>query len=29
MGHMPGSFGVAEPDIDPHFPMTLDLRRLL
>ncbi len=28
MGHMPGSFGVAEPDIDPHFPMTLDLRRL-
>ena len=29
MGHVPGSFGVAEPDIDPNFPMTLDLRRLI
>jgi uncharacterized protein (DUF2126 family)/transglutaminase-like putative cysteine protease len=29
MGHVPGTFSVAEPDIDPHFPMTLDLRRLI
>jgi uncharacterized protein (DUF2126 family) len=28
MGHMPGTFGVTVPEIDPHFPMTLDLRRL-
>ena len=28
MGHMPGRFRVAEPEIDPHFPMTLDMRRL-
>jgi uncharacterized protein (DUF2126 family) len=29
MGHVPGAFSVAEPEIDPHFPMTLDLRRLI
>ena len=29
MGRMPGTFAVAEPDVNPHFPMTLDLRRLI
>ncbi len=28
MGHRAGTFDVAEPRIDPHFPMTLDLRKL-
>ncbi len=28
MGHVPGRFPVRTPRIDPHFPFTLDLRRM-
>ncbi len=28
MGHVPGRFGIRTPRIDPHFPFTLDLRRM-
>jgi uncharacterized protein (DUF2126 family) len=29
MGHLAGSYDVATPEVDPHFPMTLDLRRVI
>jgi uncharacterized protein (DUF2126 family) len=28
MGHVPGRFAVRQPKLDPHFPFTLDLRRM-
>jgi uncharacterized protein (DUF2126 family) len=28
MGHMPGRYAVRQPQIEPHFPFTLDLRRM-
>jgi uncharacterized protein (DUF2126 family)/transglutaminase-like putative cysteine protease len=28
MGHVPGRFPLRTPRIDPHFPFTLDLRRM-
>jgi uncharacterized protein (DUF2126 family)/transglutaminase-like putative cysteine protease len=28
MGHVPGRYVVREPRIEPHFPFTLDLRRM-
>ena len=28
MGHVPGRFAVRQPRLDPHFPFTLDLRRM-
>ncbi|MEP7052693.1 MAG: transglutaminase family protein, partial [Pseudomonadota bacterium] len=28
MGHVPGRFALRTPRIDPHFPFTLDLRRM-
>ena len=28
MGHVPGRFAVKQPKIEPHFPFTLDLRRM-